>query len=633
MSIADTNSPEIVVVSPADEDGVAIEELLDWYAALDFDQASALGAAWRARELPDAVRDALDRWVATVYRRVNERAAAIVAQAHPDARVEVVPSSLVDTYKTSIWAGSTVATVARLLTAALLVGLLLRGDASREAQAPLEVTAATSTAELAAARAARPDRALAWSDSASPGLGVLALLAGAARAGTPVTLRHVEEPPPLRVEPPLAPVAMRRAALDVTLRGEAGERITVVLDDGAAQSDSVVLTVGTDGVARASVAVLPTRPGAATWSVRAGSHVARAHAWVRAESPVRALVLTGPPTWESRFVVRALESAGMRVAVHQALGRGQAVVAGNAAVPRTLEDLSDHDVVLVLDGEPGPELLGLLGRWVAESGGGVLLSPAPPSAPGPWLGWAAAGSNRTVDAGALAWSGPAEVEPLPSAALRFEARPVAAPASATAVASLAGPGGEPAVLLAVAEPGRGRVAVSGLETWRWRMEAGHLSGHEAFWSSLVEWLAEGLTSPWTLASQPAAPGVAWTGRLEGDVPDSLGVADGARREVIPVLPAGPRAAALRFVPTAEGGYALGADASHGAVVRSAHEPASWSRAALTVGGAGGVLLGPTAGPGDVASRPVESRRPWLLFLTLALLATTGWTARRLGGAP
>lgn len=112
MSIADTNSPEIVVVSPADEDGVAIEELLDWYAALDFDQASALGAAWRARELPDAVRDALDRWVATVYRRVNERAAAIVAQAHPDARVEVVPSSLVDTYKTSIWAGSTVATVA-----------------------------------------------------------------------------------------------------------------------------------------------------------------------------------------------------------------------------------------------------------------------------------------------------------------------------------------------------------------------------------------------------------------------------------------------------------------------------------------------------------------------------------------
>ena len=523
--------------------------------------------------------------------------------------------------------------VARLLTAAVLVALLVGGGDAAGPAAPLRLGSGTPAEELAALRAARPERALEWTDTVPPDPAVAALLAGAARAGVSVTLRHPTEPPRLRVEAPVSPVALRRAALTVTLRGAPGETVPVVVADGTALADTAAVTLGASGAARVTLAVLPTRAGPTTWRVSAAGRTARAHAWVRPEAPLSVLVLTGPPSWESRFAVRALESSGAVVDVRQALGRERVVASGGADVPRALDDLAARDVVLVLDGTADAGLLELLEAWVRERGGGVLLSPPPGG--GTWAGWAAGGPPASLDAAALRWSSPAEVEPLPPAPLRVRAWPVTSPPG-TSHPTWASAGEDTTrAVLAAAVRGRGRVVVSGLETWPWRMEAGLVAAHEAFWGSVVEWLAGGLTEGWTLSAPPAAPGVLWVGRLEGAVPDSLDLtpAEGSPEVVRPAVGNGAGDAVVRIVPLAPGGIALGEDRSHGVVVQAPGEPMTWADAALRVGGAGGLVEPAPAGAPD-GSRPAPRPEPgrWPGFLLLAVLAASGWAARRLAAA-
>lgn len=256
-------------------------------------------------------------------------------------------------------------------------------------------------------------------------------------------------------------------------------------------------------------------------------------AWVRAAEPLRLLVIGGPPTWESRFLTRALEEAGVSVGLHQDVGRDFAVTSGVDAVPLTADDLASWDAVVLLPGAPlGPQRLGAIEAYVVERGGGVAIAGAGEAtgqggADGVLarLGLAteAAPAQERTGSG-LAWALPPEIVPLPEEPLTAavstflglsdgatvgatvgtisgaSAGANSAPTGGTesdAVAAPSSPSGAPVLLLGT--NGRGRAAAVGLrETWRWRMEAGRMAEHRDFWRTLGEWLAGGLQEEWRI---------------------------------------------------------------------------------------------------------------------------------------
>jgi hypothetical protein len=565
-----------------------------------------------------------------------------------------------------VWRG------ARAVLALGLAALLLFGvGRGHEPGEPVLVDASTTTDELAAVLVADTAAGLTYAHSAPPTRAVAALLASAAEGGAEVTLAVPADAGRLRVVPPDRPVAGRRSALGVRVRGEPGSAVTMTVTGPTGAADTLAVSVGPDGRGAASVAVEPSRAGAAAWTVRTPDAEATVHAWVRPESPVRVLVWSGVPGWESRWLVRALESAGTEVAVRQDLGRGLAVTTEGAGALRTLDDLAAYDV-LALVGAAADSAGALARRWVEERGGGLLLvgGGAAGTADGlrPWF---PRGEPREVPAHEIIWAGPAEIVPLPSAAivvrgvtLGGSGMPVAlVGGTTTPTATNVAAGADSAAGLArAAHLGRGRIFASGLDTWPWAMEAGFGAEHEAYWESVVEWLAGGLRDDVLLQGEPAQPWVGWEGRLEGAVPEtvvlrrpagtdaSAAAADERppASEIVPAVAAGPTSATLSFVPTAEGGHALaidgvpprtadsgGATGSFGVVAAPPAQRLTWTAAALVLGGAGARIV-PAGDPALLAdARPARRSRslPWIAFLALALLATTAWTARRVGGRP
>jgi hypothetical protein len=399
--------------------------------------------------------------------------------------------------------------------------------------------------------------------------------------------------------------------------------VLVTVDDASGGADTVSVHLGPSGTTTLAVAIEPTRAGPGRWVVRALGETVTTHAWVQPEGAVRVLVLTGTPGWESRYLARALEAAGASLAVHQALGREQAVSTAGAALPERMEDLDAWDVVaLVGPLEAAPSTL--LRRWVNERGGGLLIvgltssvgrptgaAPAaeldPFVALGPWAPVPPEAVRPTDD---LQWSGPVEIVPLPAAELssRFAIVPVVG----TPVVGSGSPG---AVYASADWVGRGRIFASGIESWPWALEAGLVDEHRRYWESVVEWLAGGLTSDVSLTGTVGRPGVAWMGQLESDMAP---------------------ARSIRLVPTSTGGHPVGSgggEANLGVVVVDGSERASWTDAALEIGAAGGLVLdvsstSVTPPPGPL-SRPATRR--WLLFLTLGGLAVVAWTTRRVAG--
>lgn len=538
---------------------------------------------------------------------------------------------------------------ARIALGIGLIALLSLGvPRGPEPGEPALVDAVTSADELAAILVQDTAPILTYADSTPPTRAVTALLASAAQSGAEVALAVPGDEGRLRVVPPDRAVARRRAALGVHLRGEPGDEVSVTIRGQTGAADTVVVPIGPDGRGSASVAVEPSLPGAASWTVQARGAEATAHAWVRPETPVRVFVWSGPPGWESRWLIRALEATGTQLSVRQDLGRDLAVTTEGASAPRSLDDLAAYDVLVLVDAA-ADSADALAHRWVAERGGGLLLVGT--SAAAPTLArWAPRGQAVDVAAAGLDWRGPAEIVPLPAA--EIIARGVPLPGSGTVVTAVgtaarsdAASGTEPGpspVFARAAYLGRGRIYASGLESWPWAMEAGFGAEHAAYWESVVEWLAGGLADDMLLAGEPGVPGTRWEGRIEGDIPAALTLRRPAAQaaqsmdEPLPTRGDGTASAVVAFVPVAEGAHALvpfDADStSLGTVAAPATERLSWTAAAAAIGAAGGRIVSGDDAQRARAARPARTL-PWITFLLLAALAVAGWTARRVRGRP
>jgi hypothetical protein len=532
-------------------------------------------------------------------------------------------------------------TVLRSALAVALGLLWLVGPlASPDVSTALGVESSTTPEDLAEAlvQAAETGVRILYADSVPPSAAVSALLAGEARRTLDssatgadsgpgrVTLTVPGSAPRIELTTRADLVAERRASLDLVVRGAPSTDAVVALSEGSGLEDTIHVTLDPSGTARTSIGIEPHRAGAAEWTARMDGAVATARAWVRPASTVRALVLTGPPGNESRQLVRSLEAAGVDVALRQDLGRALTVESAGVSMPEDLVDLEPFDVVVVI--EPVAAPMELLLRWVVERGGGLLRLAAP------------AVDSESISR--IEWTGPAEVLPLPAADIQTRARRVVAPPGGIGfpVARRESDDLDGAVYARADWLGRGRVYTSGLQSWPWVMEVGAGAAHRSHWESIVEWLSGGLVAEATLRGTPAVTGLAWTGRIDGPVPESL-----ALRRPSTDRPASPADRELLTTPTllalpvTAGAHTL-SDAGDstgtpifGFVAGPAGASSGWADAALRVGGAGGTVT--VADAADASVRPVGNRTGlrWLLFLLVGALAGTGWATRRIAGLP
>jgi len=437
----------------------------------------------------------------------------------------------------------------------------------------------------------------------------------------------------------------RAGAVGVALQGTPGDTVTVTLvrDDGVGEvaPDPVQVILGPDGTGERALRIRPQRAGWQRWWVEGGGSTAVIGAWVKPEERIRILALAGAPTWETRFVLRALEEWGAEVVVRQELGRG--VVSGPDPFPSTPEGFQPYHVVLLLSGAVLPPESGEgLRRWVGEWGGGLLRM--------------AGGDAGPLDGAGLSWNLPAELAPLPPLPVAVSGVPLSeGPGRWVALRRSAG--GDP--LLILEGEGAGRIVTVGLrESWRWRSEAGAVDEHREFWRSLVEWAAGGIGDPWVLAPHPlvlprevpvrvqvavgSGPSAGLPGRLEVESPSGT-------RQALAVREVGAGRGEGVFLPLEEGIHRIRAgvgeeDAVWGAVeVVSEGEggggigpPLSRGEFTLLLGAAGGSLVPedsartlarggvPPPGSGGIL-------RAGILLVLLSALPLVEWSVRRLRG--
>jgi hypothetical protein len=503
-------------------------------------------------------------------------------------------------------------------------------------------------------RAAGPGTVLAVRRSLeAPSPGELEMLEGVGRR-VPL-LAALPRGTGVRAEAPRAPRAERVTALPFEVRGGGGEVVTVRLLDGAGVVDSLALPLDGSGRGEGAFRLRPARAGWQEWRVAVdgvGSQVVGA--WVREAAPLRALVASGPPGWESRFLLRALDEAGVESAVVLPLGQGFHAGALEA-IPSAPGALDGIDVVVILPGAAVDAATGRALEAFTVAGGGVVAVGHPEL-------WRALGVVSEGQAGppepvsvagaAIGWGLPPELTPLPEAELRSEALPLGR------LEPLAFPvaGTESGPLLALRPLGGGRVAALGvLESWRWRMEAGRVEEHREFWSGLLHWLAGvGDDAPpvhlATGVGPIGVPVVLERSSLqdgEGDLPFRLERPDG-RSE--PIRPASGRAGEpLRgaFLPGVGGIHRIEGWAGATPAGFRALEPGdpgerrgdAVARLALLAHRSGGGLVGPEALDRAVedrlaaAGRGAGARLPWLLLAGIVALALGEWTVRRLSGRP
>lgn len=518
--------------------------------------------------------------------------------------------------------GEGLSNAARLACGGVLMALLvfgIRGDVP-----PGEAVAVhhASTSTILARRIAESTAPLAYRDSIPPSRAISTLLASAATEGRTVEFEVPDAPPRLVAYAPLAPIAQRRAALIVRLRGEARESVRLTIEDGTGHADTISVSIGPDGVTETRVAVEPARSGLERWTLSTDSDTTTTTAWVRPAEEARVLVLTGPPDWESRYLVRALESSGLDVEVRQELGRGL-VIGSDAATGSVLspDELSRFDVVVlassVREGRQVP-----LERWVVEQGGGLLLLEGRASGEG------GLHAGRTTP---LTWSGPAELVPLPPLDL---ATIDAALAPAVDLSELPVVSAGSDVVVAASSRGRGRVLRSALATWPWVLAGDAERAHAEWWVSAIEWLAGGLADDAILSERPAQTRTAWVGRIDGRVSERARIASAAGEASLSVSSVAPDRGLVSFVPTSPGAHPILNDDGTplgAATVLAGTERLTWADAALEIGGHGGRIVG--RGASALQAQPLDegSSRAALLFALLATLMGAGWLTRRIHG--
>lgn len=518
--------------------------------------------------------------------------------------------------------------------ALLLIALVINGVPRFGTGGALITTASTPEQALREEVASGASRSIVYVDSIPPTRVAAGLLAAAAARGRTVALRTPGLPPAVTAVPPPRPVARRRSALGVTVRTNVDGPIVLFVEDGLGQVDSVTIAAGRDGVTNTRIAVEPARAGPARWTIRAsvgdvdiGS--ATASAWVRPEAPLRVLVLSGPPGWEMRFLIRALESAGIDLEVQQDLGRGLSVSSTGSTSAASIEDLQRFDVVVTSGGQG--ERATLLDTWVRSRGGGLLVVGGQ------------TGTRRSVSAADLSWDGPAELVPLPLLDLEVNVETVPPTEGAVLIVGgndsappmgTAGVGGQEAFATA-AMVGRGRVVRWGLESWPWVMEAGAARAHERSWASIVAWLAGGLRDDVHVTGPSGQPWAMWEGEVEGALPPALLVETEGGPESLAIQAIDPMRGSVRFVPTTSGAHELGAAGTApfaAALIEGGGERLTWADAALEIGREGGTVR---ADPRVAAidDGPFASDDTWrrLLFLALAALVGLSWIVRRTRG--
>ncbi|MEO8450401.1 MAG: hypothetical protein ABI647_11450 [Gemmatimonadota bacterium] len=325
------------------------------------------------------------------------------------------------------------------------------------------------------ARSPRP-RTITVSSSALP-----ALLAGAARSGdTLVVVTDSALGPVYRDWLAAARAAGRvvgwsgtsipaiAVAVEPLADPAGGDRVLVAAPNGAtvALADSAgAIDSAAAGAGGASFAA-PALAGSASATV--GRQTARA---VRTDSLLlRHVVVFGRASWETKFVIAALEERGWAVDARIALRPEAAVVQGSTA----RLDTARVAAVVALDEAAVPE--GAAIAAFVRQGGGLVLGPAA----------AASATFAPLRAGAPGERQSAPVFEVGAAEPRRALALV--PIVHLAVGALPLERRGSVVAIAAQRVGAGRVLQLGYEdTWRWRMSGpeGAVLAHRAWWTSLV----------------------------------------------------------------------------------------------------------------------------------------------------
>jgi hypothetical protein len=272
----------------------------------------------------------------------------------------------------------------------------------------------------------------------------------------------------VRLVTPAAPPALAVAA-EREWKASGGTRVQVVSGDTSRQvvADAAGLI---DSIAIDSVG-LRTRSGPIEGVVTVG---AAAVTPLAASAPDAARVLViGEATWESRFLIAALEEAGWPVDAAVSLSPRVTVTQGAAPAPNR----SRHAIVVVLPGAPSSAFAAL--PAFVRSGGGLVIVGEAARAAG--LGTLRAGTPGVTISGEMG----AEASDEPRHGLDL------VPISALADGSVALESREGRVAVAARRIGAGRVMQVGYDnSWFWRMGGNDdaPSAHRAWWSTLLSGL-------------------------------------------------------------------------------------------------------------------------------------------------
>ena len=254
-----------------------------------------------------------------------------------------------------------------------------------------------------------------------------------------------------------------RALGGTRIQAVGADSLAAALVDGAGLIDSVGLTA--DGV---RLRWGPVQGALALRTVR--SNASAASLLAMSPSAARVLVL-GDATWESKFVVAALEEGGWSVDLSLTLSPKVTVPQqGSVIAPSRAR----HAVVVVLPGAPAPAMASL-SAFVRNGGGLVIVGSAARSASLSALRAGAPGAAHAGEAGAEASGTPRRgLDVVPVVALASGAIPLEVLDGQTTIAAR--------------RVGAGRVVQVGYEnSWLWRMAGDDQSPveHRRWWSGII----------------------------------------------------------------------------------------------------------------------------------------------------
>jgi hypothetical protein len=294
---------------------------------------------------------------------------------------------------------------------------------------------------------------------AAPGQRTRDWLRALAHAGTP--LRWSAARPIVPASIVAEPLAEPHRGTRVRFAASGSDPVSVGDDAG------MIDTLPSGGAAQLELA-------AVAGEVRATGRTFAAGASARDSVELRPVLVLSAASWESKFVIAALEERGWRVAARARVAPAVEVTQG----PLGAIDTAHYAAVIALDSTAAP-YAGAIARY-ARDGGGVILAGAAARIAGlAGVAPGAVGRRMAGVAGAVASDEPRSGLPayhiasLRPDAIALESR------DATPV-------------IAARRASAGRVLQSGYdETWRWRMSGGDgaVAAHREWWSRLVSAVA------------------------------------------------------------------------------------------------------------------------------------------------